>query len=75
MKAELEIVEKRIEMEKSHQIDQAKSPKLKITAFNGTARDLVRFENMFITQVHNKNCNRRSEIWLSTRYDMPKSAR
>ena len=55
MKAELEIVEKKMEMEKSHQIDQAKLPKLKITAFNGTASDWVRFENMFITQVHNKN--------------------
>eukprot|EP00795_Rhopilema_esculentum_P005738 gene5738-10992_t len=39
----------------SHQIDQAKLPKLKITAFNGTASDWVRFGNMFITQVHNKN--------------------
>ena len=37
MKAELEIVEKKIEMEKSHQIDQAKLPKLRITPFNGTA--------------------------------------
>ena len=55
MKAELEIVEKKMEMEKSHQNDQAKLPKLKITAFNGAASDWVRFENMFITQVHNKN--------------------
>ena len=55
MKAELEIVEKKMEMEKSHQIDQTKLPKLKITAYNGTASDLVRFENMFITQVHNEN--------------------
>ena len=55
MKAELEIVEKKMEMEKSHQVDQAKLPKLKITAFNGTASNWVRFENMFITQVHNKN--------------------
>ena len=55
MKAELEIVEKKMEMEKSHQIDQAKLPKLRITAFNGTASDWVRFENMFVTQVHNKN--------------------
>ena len=49
------VVEKKMEMEKSYQIEQAKLPKLKITAFNGTANDWVRFENMFITQVHNKN--------------------
>ena len=55
MKAELEIVEKKMEMEESHQIDQAKLPKLRIMAFNGTASDWVRFENMFITQAHNKN--------------------
>ena len=55
MKVELEIVEKKMEIEKSHQIDQAKLPKLKITAFNGTASYWVRFENMFITQVHNKH--------------------
>ena len=54
MKAELEIVEKKMEMEKNHQIDQAKLPTLKITALNGTASDWVRFENMFVTQVHNK---------------------
>ena len=55
MKAELEIVEKKTEIEESHQIDQAKVPKLKITAFNGTAGEWVRFGSMFITQVHNKN--------------------
>ena len=55
MKAELEIVEKKMEMEKSHQIDEAKLPKLRITAFNGTASEWVRFENMFVTQVHNRN--------------------
>lgn len=37
MRAELEFVEKKMEMERSHQIDQAKLTKLKITAFNGTA--------------------------------------
>lgn len=55
MKAEQEIVEKKMKIEKSHETDQAKLPKLKITAFNGTASDQVRFENMFVTQVHNKN--------------------
>ena len=54
LKAEQELVEKRLEAGKHHHIDQAKLPKLKITPFNGTAVDWVRFENMFITQVHNK---------------------
>jgi len=39
MKAEQEIVEKKMKIEKSHETDQAKLPKLKITAFNGTASD------------------------------------
>jgi hypothetical protein len=38
-------------MEKAARSTLAKLPKLKITQFNGTKADWVRFENMFITQV------------------------
>ena len=55
MKAELEITEKKMGMEKSHEIDQTKLPELKITAFNETVRDWVKCENVFITQVYNEN--------------------
>ena len=48
-------MEEKIEIEKSHQIDQANLPELKITALNDTAIKCVMFENMFVTQVHNKS--------------------
>lgn len=38
-------------MEKAARATQAKFPKLKITQFNGTTSDWVRFENMFVTRV------------------------
>ena len=53
-KAEQELVEKRVEAGKYHHIDQAKLPNVTSTPFNGTAGDKVRVENMFITQVYNK---------------------
>ena len=49
--AELQMMERKIEMEKSAKSSLAKLPQLKITAFKGTAADWVRFENMFLTQV------------------------
>ena len=54
MIAELEMVERRIEMERTNKATHAKLPKLKITPFKGTPADWVRFENMFITQVHSR---------------------
>ena len=39
----------------SHCSTTAKLPKLIITPLKGTPTDWVRFENMFITQVHNKS--------------------
>ena len=41
-------------MEKAARATQAKLSKLKITQFNGTTSDWVRFENMFVTQVDSK---------------------
>jgi hypothetical protein len=49
--AELQMTERKIEMEKSAKSSLAKLPQVKITAFKGTAADWVRFENMFLTQV------------------------
>ena len=54
LQAELKITEKKIEMEKAARATQAKLPKLKISPFNGTIADWVRFENMFVTQVDAK---------------------
>ena len=42
------------EMEKAARTTQAKLPKCKISPFNGTVADWVRFENMFVTQVDAK---------------------
>ena len=42
-------------MEKEARSTTAKLPKLIITPFKRTPTDWVRFENMFITQVHNKS--------------------
>lgn len=53
-KAELELTEKKLELERAVKATHAKLPKLKITPFNGTASDWVRFENMFLTQVDAK---------------------
>jgi hypothetical protein len=54
LQAELRMTEKKLEMEKAARSTLAKLPKLKITQFNGTTADWVRFENMFITQVYSK---------------------
>ena len=53
--AELQATHKRLELEKEACSTTAKLPKLIITPFKGTPTDWVRFENMFITQVHNKS--------------------
>ena len=42
-------------MEKDTRSNTAKLPKLKITPFKGRPTDWVRFENMFVTQVHNRS--------------------
>jgi chemotaxis protein histidine kinase CheA len=52
--AELRMTQRKIEMEKTARCSTAKLPKLKITLFNGTATDWVRFENMFTTLVHER---------------------
>ena len=52
--AELRMTQRKIEIEKTARSSAAKLPKLKITPFNGTPTDWVRFENMFLTLVHEK---------------------
>ena len=54
MRAELEMVEKKIEMEKATKAARAKLPELKITPFNGTPVDWIRFQNMFTSQIQDK---------------------
>ena len=51
---ELELTQKKLDMENNTRATTAKLPKLRITPFRGTPTDWVRFENMFVTQVHNK---------------------
>ena len=52
---ELQATHKRLELEKEARSTSAKLPKLIITPVKGMPTDWVRFENMFITQVHNKS--------------------
>lgn len=52
--AELRMTQQKIEIEKSAKATTAKLPKLKITPFKETATDWVRFENISLTQVHEK---------------------
>ena len=52
--AELRVAEKKLEMETAAKTNHAKLPKLRITPFKGTSSDWVRFENMFITEVHSR---------------------
>ena len=51
LEAELHMTQEGMEMEKSVRETTAKLPKLKITPFNGTSTDWVRFKNIFLTQV------------------------
>ena len=52
LKAELAMTERKLEMERAAQTtNKAKLPKLKITPFEGTSTDWIRFENIFLTQV------------------------
>lgn len=54
LEAEITATEKRVEIENKAKATQAKLPKLRISPFDGTAKDWIRFENMFTTQVHDK---------------------
>lgn len=54
MTAELKLTETKIEMEKAAKAARAKLPELKITPFNGTSVDWIRFENMFTSQIDSK---------------------
>ncbi|KAL9977022.1 hypothetical protein ACROYT_G014383 [Oculina patagonica] len=54
MTAELKLTETKIEMEKAAKAASAKLPELKITPFNGTSVDWIRFENMFTSQIDSK---------------------
>ena len=55
MEAELKLIEKKIQMEKEAKTTTSKLPKLKISPFNGTSADWIRFENMFTSQVDSKS--------------------
>jgi len=48
------MAKKKLEMETNARSTSAKLTKLKITPFKGTPTDWVRFENTFVTQIHNK---------------------
>ena len=54
MEAELEVTRRKLQLEKGAQTITAKLPKFKITPFKGTPTDWIRFRNMFVTQVHDK---------------------
>ena len=49
--AELRMTERKLEMERSSRATKAKLSELKITPFEGTSVDWIRFENMFWSQV------------------------
>ena len=48
------MAEKKIQMEKEAKASKSKLPELKISPFNGTSADWIRFENMFVSQVDSK---------------------
>ena len=54
MKAELGLAETKLEIELRTKASYSKLPELKVTPFNGTLGDWVRFSNMFTTQVLSK---------------------
>ena len=50
MEAELRLAEKKLEIELKTKASYSKLLELKVTPFNGTLGDWVRFSNMFTTQ-------------------------
>ena len=48
------MAEKKIEIEKAAKAACVKLPELKITPFNGTPVDWIRFQNMITSQIHDK---------------------
>ena len=54
LKAELEMTEKKLELERQARATTAKLPKLTITPFKGTIDDWIRFESVFMSQVDKK---------------------
>ena len=55
LEEELKMAEKKFELEREVKRSFSKLPKVKLTPFKGSAVDWVRFENMFLSQVHNKD--------------------
>jgi len=53
-RAELRVAEQKLEMESATTATHAKLPKLIVTLFKENSSDWVRFENMFVTQVHSR---------------------
>ena len=60
--AELQATHKRLELVKETRSTTEKLPKLIITPLKGTPIDWVRFENMFITEVHNKSISAKEKF-------------
>ena len=54
IKAEIKLAEKMLEIEYKTNASYSKLPELKVTPFNGTITDWVRFSNMFCSQVLSK---------------------
>ena len=55
LEEELKMAEKKLKLEREVKRSFGKLLKLTLTAFKGSAIDWVRFENMFLSQVHNKD--------------------
>ena len=54
MKAEIKLAEKKLEIQYKTKASYSKLPELKVTSFNETMIDWVKFSNMFSSQVLNK---------------------
>ena len=54
MKAEIKLAEKKLEIEYKTKASYSKLPELKVTPFNETMADWIRFSNMFSSQVLSK---------------------
>lgn len=70
--AELQMTEKKMEMEKTAKASLAKLPQLKITPFKGTAADWVRFENMFLMQINSRPISDEEKFGYLLESDRPK---
>ena len=72
LEEELKMAEKKFELEREVKHSFTQLPKVKLTPFKWSAIDCVRFENMFLSQVHNKDFSDEEKLTFLSELVTPK---